>query len=186
MALGACSANQGQRAAQGAGTGALAGAAGGLVSGLLWGGDPLESAAKGAVVGAASGATVGAVSGAQEDKAKAQQEQQQLIQELRTQMGEDAFNGVVALAECKHGVAEANAQVAAKSKNSNYALAGLWVESISRADRGDLDGAQALLPEIVQWDRSIENAEQANTELQTALTKLQEIRKQYKLPATCS
>jgi hypothetical protein len=186
VALGACSGASGQRAAEGASTGALAGAAGGLVSGLLWGGDPLESMAKGAVVGATSGAVVGGVSGAQEDKATAQAQQQNKIAELRTQIGEDAFAGINALAKCNHGVAEANAQVAAKSSNSNYALAGLWVDAISHADRGDLAGAQTLYQESVQWDRSIEDSNQAETELQAALVKLQDIRQQYDLPRTCS
>ncbi|TDJ43792.1 MAG: hypothetical protein E2O50_04115 [Gammaproteobacteria bacterium] len=186
VALGACSGASGQRAAEGAGTGALAGAAGGLISGLLWGGDPLESMAKGAVVGATAGAVAGGVSGAQEDKATAQAQQQNEIAELRTQIGEDAFAGVTALAKCNHAVAEANAQVAAKSTNSNYALAGLWVDAISRADRGDLAGAQTLYPEIIRWDRSIEDSSQAETELQEALVKLQNIRHQYDLPRTCS
>ena len=70
ISLGACSGTSGQRAADGAGTGALAGAAGGLVSGLLWGGDPLQSAARGAVVGGTAGAVAGGVSGAQQDKRK--------------------------------------------------------------------------------------------------------------------
>jgi len=186
LTLSGCSGASGQRAAEGAGTGALAGAAGGLVSGLLWGGDPLESAARGAVVGATTGAVVGGVSGAQADKAQAQAQQQNEIAELRTQIGEDAFAGISALADCKHGVAEANAQVAAKSSNSNYALAGLWVEAISLADRGDLAGAQALYPEIIRWDRSAENTDQAEAELQGALVKLQDIRQQYDLPRTCS
>ena len=186
LILSGCSGTSGQRAADGASTGALAGAAGGLVSGLLWGSNPLESAAKGAVVGATSGAVVGGVSGAKQDKAQAQAAEQKTIAELRTQIGEDAFAGVTALAECKHGVAEANAQVAAKSTNSNYALAGLWVDAISHADRRDMAGARALYPEIVQWDRSVENSDQAEAELQESLVKLQDIRKRYDLPPTCS
>jgi len=185
LTLSACSGTSGQRAAEGAGTGALAGAAGGLVSGLLWGGDPLESAARGAVVGATTGAVVGGVSGSKEEKANAQAQQQNEIAELRSQIGEDAFAGVTALAKCNHGVAEANAQVAAKSSNSNYALAGLWVDAISHADRGDMAGAQALYPEIIRWDRSAEDNDQVDAELQGTLVKLQDIRQQYDLPRTC-
>lgn len=181
-----CTGQSGERAAEGAGVGALAGAAGGLVSGLLWGGDPLQSAARGAVVGGTSGAVVGGVSGAKADKAQAEAAEQQKIAELRAQIGEDAFAGVTALAECKHGVAEANAQVAANSKNSNYALAGLWVDAISQADRGELAGARSFYPEIIKWDRSVENEEQAEAKLQGSLAELQNIRKRYKLPATCS
>jgi hypothetical protein len=181
-----CSGASGQRAAEGAGTGALAGAAGGLVSGLLWGGDPLESAARGAVVGATTGAVVGGVSGAKEDKARAANTQKQEVDALRNQLGPDAFSGIVALAECKHEVAEANARVAATSTNSNYALAGLWVDALSQADRGDLASAQTMFPEIVKWDRSIDTTEHAATELQNSLVKLQDIRAEYKLPRNCS
>ena len=137
-------------------------------------------------MGATSGAVVGGVSGSKEDKANAAAQQKNEIAELRTQIGEDAFAGVTALAKCNHGVAEANGQVAAKSSNSNYALAGLWVNAISHADRGDIVGAQELYPEIVRWDRSIENTDQADAELQGALTKLQAIRKEFDLPQTCS
>jgi len=186
LTLSGCSGASGQRAAEGAGTGALAGAAGGLVSGLLWGGDPLESAARGAVVGATTGAVVGGVSGSKEDKANAQAQQQNEIAELRSQIGEDAFAGITALAKCNHAVAEANAQVAAKSSNSNYALAGLWVDAISHADRDDMAGARALYPEIIRWDRSAENNDQVDAELQGTLVKLQDIRQQYDLPRTCS
>jgi transcription initiation factor TFIIIB Brf1 subunit/transcription initiation factor TFIIB len=186
IALSACTGASGQRAAEGAGTGALAGAAGGLVSGLLWGGDPLESAARGAVVGATTGAVVGGVSGAQQDKAQAQAAQQKEIEELRNQIGPDAFAGVTALAKCEHEVAEANARVAAKSTNSNYALAGLWVESISMADRGDIAGATANDAEIIKWDRSIETAAEVDNERQAALSQLQDIRQEFKLPRTCT
>jgi hypothetical protein len=186
LTLSGCSGASSQRAGEGASTGALAGAAGGLVSGLLWGGNPLESAAKGAVVGATSGAVVGGVSGSKEDKANAAAQQKSEIAEFRSQIGEDAFAGVTALAKCNHGVAEANAQVAAKSSNSNYALAGLWVDAISHADRGDIASAQELYPEIVRWDRSIENNDQADIQLQVTLTKLQAIRKEFDLPQTCS
>jgi hypothetical protein len=186
LLLTACSGQSGQRAAQGAGTGALAGAAGGLVSGLLWGGNPLESAVKGAAVGATAGAVVGGVSGAEADKAQAEATRQQQIAEFRSQIGEDAYAGVVALAECKHGVAEANAQVAAKSGNSNYALAGLWVETLSYADRGDTTGAQAHYPEIIKQDPGLDTNEQVDATVQETLGKLQDIRADNKLPKTCT
>jgi hypothetical protein len=186
IALCACTGNSGQRAAEGAGTGALAGAAGGLVSGLLWGSDPFESAARGAVVGATSGAVVGGVSGAKQDKVQAEAARQKEIDELRNQIGPDAYAGVTALAKCEHEVAEANARVAAKSTNSNYALAGLWVESISMADRGDTAGAKANDAEIIRWDRSVEDPTQVDNERQAALSQLQDIREEFKLPRTCT
>ena len=55
-------------AAKGATTGAAAGAVGGLVSALVFGGDPLDRAARGAVYGGAAGATAGAMAGSEMDR----------------------------------------------------------------------------------------------------------------------
>jgi hypothetical protein len=180
-----CTGASGQRAAEGAGTGAIAGAAAGLVGALLWGGNPAESMAKSAVVGGVVGGVSGGVSGSRQDAAKQRASQQSELQVLQTRMGPDAYAGAVALAECKHGVAEANARVAADSTDSTYALAGLWIEAMSRADRGDLKGAETLYPEIVRWDRSVGDEQQAAAELQASLIKLQDVRQQYELPRTC-
>jgi hypothetical protein len=55
LAMSACSTTSGKMAGQGAATGAIAGSVGGLVGALVFGGDPAEAAARGAVWGPAPG-----------------------------------------------------------------------------------------------------------------------------------
>jgi hypothetical protein len=182
-------AGAGQGAVEGAAGGALAGAAGGLVSALVWGGDPGEHMARGATAGAAIGAVGGAVQGSQRAKAeenyKAAQEQQE-IEQFRRDIGNDAFDAVVALAECRQEVAMANARVAAQSTNSNHALAGLWVQALTLADQGDEPGVASIEPEIIRWDRQIEDSAQFDRELKDVYQGLVDIRAEYGLPVSCS
>ncbi len=132
---------------------------------------------------------VGGISGAEADKRVAEQERaeyERRVQEFRDEIGPDAFNGFVALAECKHEVALANAREAQKSKNRDFALAGLWVEVLTEADRQQTDAAAALLPDIVDKDREISDTAVAQARLDEALGEIGEIRNQYDLPASCS
>ena len=185
--LAAC-AGAGQGAVEGAAGGALAGAAGGLVSALVWGGDVGEHMARGATAGATIGAIGGAVQGSQRAKAEqeyhARQEQREL-DALRREIGDDAFDGVVALAECRHEVAIANGRVAAQSTNSNHALAGLWVQALTFADQDDEAGLGTIAPEIVRWDRAVADAEQFDRELESGYGELLDMRAQYSLPVRC-
>ena len=175
-------------ASKGAGTGALAGAVGAAATALIFGGSVGEAAARGAVYGGTSGAVVGGMSGAEADRQVAAQEQadyERRVQAFRDQIGTDAFNGFVALAECKHEIALANAREAQKSRNRDFALAGLWVEALTEADRGQADAATAMLPAIVDQDRDIKEVAGAEARLDEALTGIGEIRKRYDLPVSC-
>jgi hypothetical protein len=182
-------AGAGEGAVKGAGAGALAGAAGGLVSALVWGGDPGEHMARGATAGATIGAIGGAVEGSNrasaEKERQARQEQQELEQ-FRRDIGNDAFDAVVALAECRQEVAIANARVAARSTNSNHALAGLWIQALTFEDQDDTDGLLAITPEIIRWDREINDQTQFDRELEDAYQGLIDIRAEYSLPLRCT
>lgn len=175
-------------ASKGAGTGAVAGAVGAAATALIFGGNVGEAAARGAVYGGTSGAVVGGMSGAEADRQVAAQEQadyERRVQEFRDQIGTDAFNGFVALAECKHEIALANAREAQKSRNRDFALAGLWVEALTEADRGQAEAATAMLPAIVDQDGDIKEVAGAQARLDEALTGIGEIRKRYDLPVSC-
>jgi hypothetical protein len=175
-------------AAQGAGTGALAGAVGAAATALIFGGNVGEAAARGAVYGGTSGAVVGGISGAERDKQVAAQERaeyERRVQEFRDEIGTDAFNGFVALAECKHEVALANAREAQKSSNRDFALAGLWVEVLTEADRQQTGAATALLPAIVEQDREISDTAVAQARLDEALGEIGEIRNRFELAPSC-
>ena len=175
-------------ATRGAGTGALAGAVGAAATALVFGGNVGDAAARGAVYGGTSGAVAGGMSGAQVDKQVAAQEQaeyERRVQAFREKIGTDAFNGFVALAECKHEIALANAREARKSRNQDFALAGLWIEVLTEADRGDNEAAAGMLPVLVDQDRNIKDVAAAQARLDDALSGIGEIRVRYDLPASC-
>ena len=175
-------------AGKGATTGALAGSVGAMATALIFGGNVGEAAARGAVYGAASGAVVGGMAGSNVDKQVAAQEQAERDKELaefREEIGTDAFNGFVALAECKHDIAIANAREARKSRNRDHALAGLWIETLTEADRQNTDAANALLPEIAEDDKEVKSVDDAAARVEHALQRMGEIRVEYDLPETC-
>ena len=175
-------------ASRGAGTGALAGAVGAAATALIFGGNVGDAAARGAVYGGTSGAVAGGLSGAEADRRVAAQEQaeyERRVEAFRDEIGADAFNGFVALAECKHEVALANAREAQKSRNRNFMLAGLWVEALSEADRGQTEAASEMLLAIAEQDRDIEDAAGAQARLDEALVQIGEIRTRYDLPPSC-
>ncbi len=177
-----------QGAGKGGATGAVSGAVGGLVSALVFGGDPVERAARGAVYGGAVGATAGAIAGSEADKRAAEQRRAETeagLEKLRKDIGEDAYNGLEALADCRHEISLKQAGKAQQSDNPNYALAGLWLEVLSYADKGDKTQIRSLLPKIVEKDWNVKSESQAETSMRQALSELKVIRKEYNLPQTC-
>jgi len=176
-------------AAQGAGTGAIAGAVGGLVSGLVFGGDPVERAARGAVYGGTTGAVVGGIQGAEKDNqelAKQKEQREARVKELREELGQQAFQSLAALAECKHDKAMQFAMKAQEQSNPNFALAGLWLEILIYADMKDEARARDLFPRLVEEDWNLESEAQAEESMRKALNELMDIREQYGLPRVCS
>jgi hypothetical protein len=176
-------------ARQGAASGAMAGAVGGMVTALVFGGDIVDAGARGAVYGGTAGAVAGGVSGSRKDKAVAAQKQAAQdaeLDQLRKSIGMDAFNGIEALADCKHDIAIANAREARNSSNRDFALAGLWIEALTEADRNDHNKAQALYPTIVAQDRDIKTAADAEATMREALKELGDIRVEYGQAAICS
>lgn len=171
-------------AVRGAGQGAAAGAVGGLVSALVFGGDPLDRAARGAVYGGAAGAVAGGISGSRVDKqVKAQQDAE--LEALRRELGDDAFKALASLAECRHKRTLKNARKAQQSENPNYRVAGLWLEALNYADMKQQDRVDILLPVIVAEDWEIKSEAHAREATRDAVTELALIRKEYKLPQTC-
>jgi hypothetical protein len=173
-----------QGAGRGATTGAVSGAVGGLVGSLVFGGNPAEAAARGAVYGGAVGATAGAMAGSEADRRVAEQQEQELAA-LRERIGDDAFGGLEALADCRHDVAIGQATKARQSDNPNYALAGLWLEVLSHADQQDEGKARGLFPTIVEKDWDVKSEAQAEAAMRDALTKLMDIRESHRLPRVC-
>jgi len=183
--ISACSSQTGQRAGQGAATGAVAGAAGGVVSALIFGGDVGEAAARGAAWGGSMGAVGGAISGAQQDSAIKKQ-QEDAAEKLKQKLGDDAFNGLVALANCKHDVALSHANTAKSLDNPKFALAGQWLEVLTLADQRQEDQARALFTALIEKDPEVDSEAKAEENMRSALQGLMKIREKYNLPKTCS
>ncbi len=184
--LGGCAGDSytAEGAGRGATTGAVSGAVGGLVGSLVFGGNPAEAAARGAVYGGAVGATAGAMAGSQADRKVAEQQEQDAA-DLRERIGDDAFGGLEALAECRHDVAIGQAAKARQSENPNYALAGLWLEVLSYADQQNEAKARGLFPAVVEKDWDVGSEAQAEEAMRGALTRLMEIRENHRLPRVC-
>lgn len=185
MTFPACSKQTAQRAGQGAATGAVVGAVGGMVSAMVFGGNVGEAAARGAVWGGSTGAAAGAMSGAMAESNQKKAQQTAELENLRKQLGDDAFNGLAALAECKHEVAQGYGRTAAQSDNKDYSLAGLWLQVLAYADGGQEDQARTLFPDLVAKDSTISSESQAETEMREGLQKLKEIRQEHNLPKAC-
>jgi len=171
-------------AARGATSGAVAGAVGGLVSALVFGGDPVDSAARGAVYAGAAGAAAGAMAGSQVDR-QIQQQREADLAKLRREIGDDAFEGLEALADCQHDVSLQQATKAQQSKNPNYALAGLWLEVLNYGDQRDEAKARSLFPTVVEKDWDIKTEAQAEDIMRKALNELMNIRQEYNMPRVC-
>jgi len=180
----ACASQTGQRAGQGAAVGAVSGAAGGIVSALIFGGDVGEAAARGAAWGGSMGAVGGAITGMQADSAIKKQ-QEDAAAKLKQKLGDDAFNGLVALANCKHSAAISHANTAKNLDNQNYALAGQWLEVLTLADQREEDQARALFPVLIEKDPEINSEAKAEENMRSAMQGLMEIRTKHNLPKTC-
>jgi len=179
-----CSGKTGDYAAKGAGRGAMAGAVGGLLSAVVFGGDPLKSAAQGAVIGGGVGATAGAIAGSEADKAQEQQ-QEAMEQRVRRQIGDDSFEGLAALADCEHDIALRQARKAARSSNNDYATAGLWLEALTYADQRQESKARAMYPALIKTDVAIRNEGEAEQTMRDLVQGLSDIRAEYGLPRVC-
>jgi len=182
----ACSQRSMEQAGQGAVTGTVVGAVGGMVTALVFGGNVGEAAARGAVYGGSTGATAGAISGAVADSNEKKAQQAAELEALRKKLGDEAFQGLVALAECKHEIAQGYGRTAAASDNQNYALAGVWLQVLAYADGGQLDQARSMFGQLMAKDGDISSESQAEREMQAALGKLEQIRKKHNLPVKCS
>lgn len=180
-----CGTTSGEMAGRGAGTGAAAGAVGGLLTSVIFGGDPLDAAARGAVWGASTGAVAGAIQGSRIDKQRAAQQEQQQIAQLRAEIGDDAFSGLEALVDCKHDVALGYARQAEKARNRDHALAGLWLEALTQADRGDRQQAGAMMPKIANAAPNVTDAAEASAVLGETERGLRDIRAHYGLARQC-
>ena len=184
----ACSTESTRGAAQGAAGGAAVGAIGGMVSALVFGGNVGDAAARGAVWGGSTGAVSGGIHGAQKAENTRQAEDRRVnaeFEKLRQKIGDDAYRGLEALANCKHAVAIAYAEAAQNDKNDDYALSGYWLEVMSVAETGGESAAEGMLPELVERDNKLSSVSQARVLLVEVMNDLEDVREESGTSRTC-
>ena len=103
-----------------------------------------------------------------------------------SEIGEENFAGLEALADCKHDQSLGAADKGRQSNNPNYALAGLWLEILSYADQGQEAQARALFPVLVKQDWNIDTTTQAETRMREGTTALGNIREEYGRARVCA
>jgi hypothetical protein len=67
-------------------------------------------------------------------------------------------------------------QFSSTSTSSNHALAGLWIQTLTFEGAGDEAGLLAITPEIIRWDREINNQPAFDRELKNTYRDLIDIR----------
>lgn len=185
-------------AREGAKTGAVGGAVAGAVGSLLWGGNVVGNMAAGAITTAAAGAAVGAMqekppaqqsSTAPEESEKSRLSKEELAQrerEVTARIGEENFEAARLLARCDHKGAIAQAQKAFKAEQTPERQAySLMIEAISAEEAGDTDKAASVYPQLVQIDPARESVVKARNDALSGILKVQQVRKDYGVPATC-
>lgn len=182
-----CSRRSAENAAKGGAAGAVIGGIGGLVTALVFGGNVGDAVARGAVWGASTGAVGGAISGASYDQPQNPQPRPDAkMEEMKAKLGEDAYLGLEALARCRHEVALAYARSAVQSDNNDHVLGGVWVEILTYADSRQEAKARQLFPTLVEKDPKIENEQQAEEQMRSAMQWMFDIRKENSMPIVCN
>lgn len=182
----------GKQAGQGATMGTVGGAVAGAVGSLLWGGNPLQGAARGAAVGAAAGAATGAVSGSMADTAAKEKaakpiEADAKLAELRQRIGDKNYATALLLAQCQHRNAIASAQeTLAATQEPKQRMYALFIESIAAEESGDKALAASIYPKMLQEDGSLGSVEKLRADTLEGVMKVQAARREYGLPPICS
>ena len=150
-------------------SGAIYGTLGGAVSGFFWGlfsGDPLESAARGAVVGGATGATMGGAHGWSKDR------------DLKKEYGEDNYKAIMALVQRDYVAAKKFAAKGETDSNPKYKTAAIWISALIAKETLSKDEFEPYYEKLIETNEDIETREDARVELRLAQQKLNTLRKQ--------
>ena len=123
---------------------------------------------------------------AERNQEAAAREEARQRERLRREIGDDAYRGLEALAECKHTVAIAYAERAQEDSDIEYMLAGYWLEIMTVAETDGEAAAGKLLPILVARDPKLTSTEQAATLVGEAMEELRDIRAQYGMAVSCA
>ena len=92
---------------------------------------------------------------------KLNSEERQAKQKFIDAVGEDNWNGYIALVGCDHDRAHALAQVGRTSRNQDYRITSWWLEAMVAVDERDTARADELFGTLVKLDPDIDTVQQA-------------------------
>jgi hypothetical protein len=93
-------------------------------------------------------------------------------------IGEDNWNGLIALTDCQHQRAHLLAQAGATVENEEHRLASLWLEAMIVVDQKKLDEAAAFYEQLAARDPEIDTAQQASIEIDKAILDIRKLRRE--------
>jgi hypothetical protein len=93
-------------------------------------------------------------------------------------IGEDNWNGLIALTDCQHQRAHLLAQAGATVDNEEHRLASLWLEAMIVVDQKKLDEAAAFYEQLAARDPEVDTAQQASIEIDKAILDIRELRRE--------
>jgi hypothetical protein len=186
-------------AAEGAKSGAVGGAVAGAVLGVFTGnvaGSMVAGAAASAAAGAAIGgmqpkqAPQGAAPAPAQGQANPARTDPKLVERqhaLENRIGPANFDAARMLALCRHDSAielARNAYTTADTQERRgYAL---MIQAVAAEEKGDSATASALYPRLVEADPALGSADKARSAALSGVLKVQQVRRDYGLPPTCS
>ena len=172
--LHSCTQNTATGAAKGAATGAVSGSLLGAVTDLIVDGEvDTYRLQRSMVSGALAGGTAGAVAGHNKDKreaahpkkAKPSKEEKAETDKLAKKIGKTNVAALEDLVYKRHEDAFRKTMKSAKSSDANEANAAIAIQAMIDSDRGNEEGVDRALKQLVEQSDDLEDLEQARTEL---------------------
>jgi len=93
-------------------------------------------------------------------------------------IGEDNWNGLIALTDCQYQRAHLLAQAGATVDNEEHRLASLWLEAMIVIDQRKQDEAAAYYEQIADRDPEIDTVQQASIEVDRAILDVRNYRRE--------
>jgi hypothetical protein len=93
-------------------------------------------------------------------------------------IGEDNWNGLIALVECQYQRAHLLAQAAATMDNQEFQLASLWLEAMILVDQKKPEEANGYFEQIAARDPEIDTVQQASIEVDKAILDVRDYRRE--------
>ena len=199
-AMTACGPKSAEYGTKGAAGGAVAGSFVGAMTDLIVDGRvDTYRLKRNAVGGAVAGGTAGAIAGHQQDKAdvqKAEAAEQAVTsgaaatdserQALQQKIGKENTQALQALVQCRHEEAYRIGLGTARSDNTDHKEAGLIIQALVDRDRGNMDGANRVLPEIVEMNKKLADLTDAQKGLENLHQILVDERKVQGINPSCN